>query len=174
MIGCTMVATTTLPAGKAGTPLTVVAPDAPPFGTRAPGSSGRAAVVVLHERQGVTDQLLARARSLAEHGFLAVVPHLFHRSGEPTGQPGDAAAGEAWQSRLNGADLAVDLGAAVDQARELDAETVGVLGFCLGGSVALWAAAPAGCRCRGHLLRRRHRDPAVARGCRPGWSAPGR
>lgn len=131
MVGLVMVDTATLRAGKAATPVSIVVP----------AGGSRAAVVVLQEIWGVTEHLLSRARSLADHGFTAVVPHLYHRFGDPVREQGDFAAGKALLRRLNGPELALDLDAAVEQARDLGAATIGALGFCLGGSVALWAAA---------------------------------
>lgn len=130
MVGWVMVDTATVRAGKAATPVTIQTPDA----------GSRAAVVVLQEIWGVTDHVLGQARSLADHGFTAVVPHLYHRWGAPVLEWGDFAAGKALLRRLNGPELALDLDAAVEQARDLGAGTIGALGFCLGGSVALWAA----------------------------------
>ena len=125
-----MVDIATGPAGRAATPVTVLAP--------AEGS--RAAVIVLQEIWGVTEHLLGQACSLADHGFTAVVPHLYHRLGDQVLELDNFRRGKSLLRRLTGPELGQDLDAAIEQAGDLGAATIGVLGFCMGGSLALWAA----------------------------------
>src|ERR1700686_5028493 len=55
------------------TPLSVHEPVGPP----------RGGVVVVQEAFGVNDHIEDVARRFAAEGWLAVAPHLFHRSGDP-------------------------------------------------------------------------------------------
>src|ERR1700722_3130122 len=43
----------------------------------------RGAVVVIQEAFGVTEHIEDVCRRFADEGYLAVAPHLFHRSGDP-------------------------------------------------------------------------------------------
>ena len=55
------------------TPISVHGPTGAPIG----------GVVVVQEAFGVNDHIEDVCRRFAEEGYLAVAPHLFHRSGDP-------------------------------------------------------------------------------------------
>lgn len=101
------------------------------------GRSGRPSVVVIHEWWGLNDQIRGTADRLAEAGFVAFAPDLFR--GKVAKTADDAAAlmkGLDW----SGAEL--ELGAAARALKVRDPlSKVGVVGFCLGGGLALMAAA---------------------------------
>ncbi len=130
-----MTVSSTAAVGASGCPLTVVAPAQTNF---------VGAVLVLQEAWGVTPHLISQGASLAEHGFLAVLPHLYHRAGDPVLEGADFELAKPYLSALTGAGITGDVGDAVRHARDLGAQRIGVVGFCMGGTVALWAAARAG------------------------------
>jgi carboxymethylenebutenolidase len=97
----------------------------------------RGGVVVCHEVWGITAPLLTSARTLAEAGFLVVVPDFYARVAGP--------ATSYAQARRRRASLEVGwirevLEDAVGRLRAEGAPRVGVLGYSMGGAVALWAA----------------------------------
>jgi carboxymethylenebutenolidase len=114
---------------------------------RALPASGRGpAVVVLQEIFGVNAAMRAVAEDLANEGFVALVPDLFWRI-EPGmelgyGEDGMTAARAAW-GRFDLEQGAADAAATVEVARSLadGAGKVAVLGFCLGGQLAVKVAA---------------------------------
>ena len=127
--------------------------------TVVPSATPRGGVVVLQEAFGVTPYLLGVAGRLATAGWSAAVPHLYHRSGSPTfaydvdhgdGVDGrepaaEAAAAEAigpHAVQLTEAGVMADVDDAIAELGELGIppQHVGVLGFCFGGSVALYAS----------------------------------
>ncbi len=106
-------------------PLTIVEPDSAP----------RGGIVVLQETRGVTEDVQRLAAALAGEGWLAVAPHLYHREGENHGGDGALAA-------LSGETVLEDCDAAFAWLadRGVGADRIGVMGFDLGGSVALVVA----------------------------------
>jgi carboxymethylenebutenolidase len=112
----------------------------PAFAAR-PDGPARGAVVVLQEVFGVTGHLREICERLARHGWTAIAPALYHREGSPVFAYDDLS-GIEFMNRLTADGLAKDLDAAFARlAAEGHAPpTIGVLGFCMGGSVALFAA----------------------------------
>lgn len=104
-------------------PLTVLEPD----------TVARGGIVVLQDAQGVTEDVQRLQALLAGEGWVAVAPHLY-----PGDQDGSGAAGE-----LDPAQALQDCDATLAWLadRGIDADRVGVMGFDLGGSVALMVAA---------------------------------
>jgi carboxymethylenebutenolidase len=114
-----------------GVPLTVAEADGVP----------RGGIVVLHEARGVTELVLRLVGTLAEDGWLAVAPHLYHReTGEPDVEQDDA---DAQVASLTGDTVLADCDAAVAwlARRGVSADRVGVFGFDTGGTAALVVAA---------------------------------
>jgi carboxymethylenebutenolidase len=113
-------------------------------GGTAPGylavpESGRGpGVVVLQEWWGVDDHVRDVCDRFAKEGFIALAPDLYR--GETTDQP-DEAQQKMMAMSMDQAEK--DMRGAVDYvaAHEgFDGEGVGVVGFCLGGGLAVWAA----------------------------------
>lgn len=106
-----------------------------------PDGPARGAVVVLQEVFGVTGHLREICRRLARHGWTAIAPALYHREGSPVFAYDDLS-GIAVMNRLTAAGLAMDLDTTFTRLADEGhpPAAIGVLGFCMGGSVALFAA----------------------------------
>jgi carboxymethylenebutenolidase len=92
-------------------------------------------VVVIHEANGISTQLLRFCQRLAGEGYAVLAPDLFFRVGGT----------EARDYTTLVQSLAVDeeradLAAAAAQLRELGAGKVGITGFCMGGTLSYRAA----------------------------------
>jgi carboxymethylenebutenolidase len=113
---------------------------ATPAQTPAPG------VVVVQEWWGLVPQIQRTCDRLAEAGFVALAPDLFHGDiAEHTEM--DLAA--ELMNTLPPDRAARDMGAAVDALLanpDVDGDSVGVVGFCMGGMLALVLAAQQGDR----------------------------
>lgn len=110
----------------------------PAFEAR-PGGTERGAVVVVQEAFGVTSHIEDVARRLADAGWRALAPALFHRQGSPV-LPYDALDKVMpVMSQLTADGLRTDLDAAFDYLAAPDA-SIGVVGFCMGGTVTFLAA----------------------------------
>src|SRR4051794_21243514 len=92
-------------------------------------------VVVVHEGNGMSTQLLRVCERLAGEGFVAVAPDLFWRFG---GSDPDKA--QEHFTSLRWEDAKTDLGQAVDVLHELGSAKVGITGFCMGGPIPYLAA----------------------------------
>lgn len=127
--------TTTQTVGVHAVPLTVSSPsgDGQP-----PPEAG---IVVIQEAFGISPPMVGACERLAAQGYLAVAPHLYHRTA-PEPLP-DFDAARPHLTKLNGDDLAHDIADAVEylDAAGVPPERVGIIGFCMGGTVALWQAA---------------------------------
>jgi carboxymethylenebutenolidase len=132
-----MTYSTTVPSfdGAGAFALYVAEPDGPP----------RAAVVVIQEIFGVNTGIRRKCDLLAQRGYLAVSPDLFWRL-----EPGLQLDADAASSGPRGVDLVLrfdtdrgvtDVQAAIDWARIACRGKVGVVGYCLGGRMAAYAAA---------------------------------
>jgi carboxymethylenebutenolidase len=113
--------------------LTVAEPDGP----------ARGGIVVLHESRGVTDGVRWLVHSLAAEGFQTVAPHLYHRDGadELDGSSDQQVRDQV--NRLTGESVMADTDTAFGWLadRGVSPDRMGVMGFDLGGSVALVVAA---------------------------------
>jgi carboxymethylenebutenolidase len=112
------------------------------------GVQPRGAIIVVQEAFGLTDHIGEICDRLALDGYRAIAPALYHRNGSPVfgydaisddGRRADLL--EAMGS-LSPEGIAADLDAtiAVLAAEGFNAREIGVVGFCMGGSVAFFAA----------------------------------
>lgn len=100
------------------------------------GSSGPG-VIVIQEWWGLNDNIKDIADSFADEGFVALAPDLYH--GEVTTAPDDA---RRLVMNLEMQQVAKDMSGAVDFLRsQVNGNSLGVVGFCLGGGLALTLAA---------------------------------
>jgi carboxymethylenebutenolidase len=85
-------------------------------------------VVVIHEGNGISSQLLRVCQRLAAAGYAAIAPDLFFRAGGT--EAGDFA---ALMGSITEAQVRADLDQAAATLRSLGATSIGVTGFCMGG-----------------------------------------
>jgi carboxymethylenebutenolidase len=108
-----------------------------------PAGAVRGGIVVLHEARGVTDAVRRLVAGLASEGWLTVAPHLYHRDRTEEFQPnaGDDEVRDQ-VSRLDGTEVLADTDTAFGwlAQRDVAADQMGIVGFDLGGSVALLIA----------------------------------
>lgn len=117
----------------ASTPLSIHRPEGTP--TRG--------VVVVQEAFGVNEHIEDVTGRFAAAGYLAVAPHLFHRTGDPKLGYDDFSLvmphfkGMTVEQVLEDVDAAI----AAIEAEGIDASRIGIVGFCMGGTVALTTGA---------------------------------
>lgn len=108
-----------------------------------PESVVRGGIVVVQEARGVTETVRRLADELACEGWLAVIPHLYHRDGvDELSTDSDAEQVRRQVERLSSASVLVDCDGALSwlAARGVRADQTGVVGSGLGGTVALIVA----------------------------------
>ncbi|HEV3047258.1 MAG TPA: dienelactone hydrolase family protein [Solirubrobacteraceae bacterium] len=104
-----------------------------PAGESGPG------VIVLQEWWGLDEHIRSICDRLAAEGFYALAPDLYR--GETTDQPSEA---QQKMMALSMADAEKDMCGAAEHLLSLEGvsgSAVGAVGFCLGGGLAVWAAA---------------------------------
>jgi carboxymethylenebutenolidase len=106
-----------------------------------PSGDPRGGIVVVQEAFGVTAHIEEITRRLAEDGWLAVAPAFFHRQGAPVLAYDDMASVGPVMQALTAGGLTVDLAAAHEhlEAAGFGPARTGVVGFCMGGTVTLYA-----------------------------------
>lgn len=104
-----------------------------PTGQREPGGP---AVIVIQEWWGLVPHITSIADRFAEAGFVALAPDLYH--GKSTSEPDEA--GKLIMG-LAMDQAARDIAGAADYlAESAGSSRIGTVGFCAGGSLALWSA----------------------------------
>ncbi len=99
-------------------------------------ASGSAVVVCMHA-PGVDDFIEEIGCRLAEAGFAAYAPDLYHRQQDPSADP------MTRLSRLQDAELEADLRAIHLYSTQQGHAKIGIIGFCMGGRIALIGASVA-------------------------------
>lgn len=114
------------------TPLTTISPEGPP----------RGGVVVIQEAFGVTEHIVDVCRRFAAAGWIAVAPHLFHRSGDPVIDYTDVSSAMPIMGKLTATEIDSDVDAAFSALAEagLAPEQTAIVGFCMGGTVSFQTA----------------------------------
>lgn len=103
-----------------------------------PDSGAGPAVIVIQEWWGLVGHITAVVERFAAEGFLALAPDLFH--GESAREPDEA------RKLMMGLEMdraGRDIAGAARYLAELPANSgraIGCVGFCMGGSLALWSA----------------------------------
>ena len=103
-----------------------------------PDSGSGPGVVVLQEWWGLNAQIKEVCDRFASEGFTALAPDIYR--GEVTTEPDEAG---KMMMALNIERAAKDMAGAIDFLRAHEAVTsngVGLIGFCMGGGLALWLA----------------------------------
>jgi carboxymethylenebutenolidase len=109
-----------------------------------PGEPPRGGIVVLQDARGITRYLESVCARLASAGWYALAPHLYHRDGLRELDPANGWAGaQAQLETLTAAGIAADVDACLGElaAAGLGGRRGAVLGFCMGGTAALFTAA---------------------------------
>lgn len=101
---------------------------ATPDGGNGPG------IIVVQEWWGLNDQIRRTADRFAGEGFVALAPDFFHGKGAEIGEPDEA--GKLMMA-LNIDQVAKDGRGAAQYLAERVGAGVGVIGFCMGGQLAL-------------------------------------
>lgn len=118
------------PAGNTTLPGILTVPD---------GAGPFPALVMIYEAFGMTEEMKRVARDLAEDGYASVIPDLFAR-----GPVRPLCVASVMRTAVRGRGQALDdLEAArrwLSARPEVDADRLGTIGFCLGGSFALLLA----------------------------------
>ena len=97
------------------------------------------AMVVIQHQSGVDEFIQGITRTLAEVGYLAAAPDLYHRDG-----PNCQDDMRTRSTRLSDRRVIADVGVTVDflkRQSNVDAERIGIIGFCMGGRVVYLMAA---------------------------------
>ena len=106
-----------------------------------PATAPKAAVVVIQEIFGVNHHIRAVCDRLAAEGYVAIAPAIFDRV-EPNFtsgySPDEVAIARKFVANPDWAAMLRDTQAAIDAVK--DVGPVGIIGFCLGGSIAYVAA----------------------------------
>ncbi|MBI5260433.1 MAG: dienelactone hydrolase family protein [Bradyrhizobium sp.] len=106
-----------------------------------PSGAPKGAIVVIQEIFGVNHHIRSVCDRLAAHGYVAVAPSIFDRT-EPNFQsgysPDEIAVARKFIANADWPAMLRDTQAAIDAVK--DTGPVGIIGFCLGGSIAYAAA----------------------------------
>ncbi len=112
----------------------------PYFCARPAGERPVPGVVVVHEGNGISAQLLRVCERLAHEGYAAVAPDLFFRGGGT-----EASDVVTLMGSLTREQTAADIADAMGLLRRLGSGRVGVVGFCMGALQAYRTALAPGC-----------------------------
>jgi carboxymethylenebutenolidase len=133
-----------------------------------PAGPPRGGIVVIQEIMGVNHHIRAMADLYAAQGYLTVAPALFDRTepGFEVGYDGPSVQrGMGIAGKLDRAKMTLDAAAAIEYVRS--AGKVGIVGYCLGGTVAYLSAcrlsglAAASCYYGGGVLAAKDESPRV-------------
>jgi len=107
-----------------------------------PDGTPRGAVIILQEAFGVNDHIRDITDRFAAAGYLAVAPHLFHRSGDPELGYDDMQEVVPYIMQLQADEIEADLNATLEHLATsgIEPPQVATVGFCMGGSIAFVAA----------------------------------
>jgi carboxymethylenebutenolidase len=113
-----------------------------PLYEAAPDDPARAAVIVIQEAYGVNHYIERVARDLAEAGYHAVAPHLFHRSDVGVVPYDDMQKAIEMITTLTDETELVDVDGAIAHLRDAGFanDKIGIVGFCMGGRVTFLAS----------------------------------
>lgn len=108
-----------------------------------PKTAPKGGIVVIQEAFGVTTHIQDVCDWLADSGWYAVAPTLFHRLETQVFGYDDLAPVMPAMKSLNQADIDADLDETFAHlsSKGFDVAKCGIVGFCMGGSVALYVAA---------------------------------
>ena len=102
------------------------------------------AVIVIQNRDGVREFTQEMTRRVAEAGYVAIAPDLYHRESERLIPYSDMKKAIAAMNRLQDPKVMDDVGAAIAHLKaqpNVKSAAIGVTGFCMGGRYTYLAAA---------------------------------
>jgi carboxymethylenebutenolidase len=116
--------------------------DETPLSVHEPDGAAKGGLLVIQEAFGVNEHIEDVGRRFAAEGWLAVAPHLFHRTGDPKLGYDDLGPVMPHMKALtaDGILADVDAGIAHLEAAGFPSNDIGVVGFCMGGTVTLVTA----------------------------------
>ena len=100
-------------------------------------------LLIIEEIFGVNDHIQDICRRYAGYGYAALSVELFHREAEPHTPYTEFEVARDKRTRLKDSEVVAEMRAGVDHLRGLDevnADKVGVLGYCMGGRMSYFAA----------------------------------
>ena len=106
-----------------------------------PAGAPKGAIVVIQEIFGVNHHIRAVCDRLADEGYVAIAPAIFdrvERNFQSGYSPDEIAVARKFVANPDWAAMLLDTQAAIDAVK--DVGPVGIIGFCLGGSIAYAAA----------------------------------
>jgi carboxymethylenebutenolidase len=125
------------------TTIEIPTPDGPmPAFSAEPDGEVAGAVIVIQEAFGLTDHIGEVVELFAGHGFRSLAPALFHRQGSPVLSYDDLELVRTIMAQLDARSLATDADATVAllNAEGFSESRIGMVGYCMGGSVTLFCA----------------------------------
>ena len=102
-----------------------------PYFVARPTEPPAAAIVVIHEANGISPQLMRFCQRLAGAGYLTLAPDLYYRNGGS-----EAAPYAELMPTLEATRTQDDIGRAAEMLRVTGVTKVGITGFCMGGLLA--------------------------------------
>ena len=114
-----------------------------PLTIRMPEGAHSRAVIVVQEAFGVNEHIVDLCDRLARDGYMAVAPHMFHRTGDPVFAYDDFSSIFTHIEAMSMDGVMEDIDAAIDAINSAGIATAntGIVGFCMGGSISMHVAA---------------------------------
>ncbi|WP_091144445.1 dienelactone hydrolase family protein [Novosphingobium sp. CF614] len=108
-----------------------------------PQGAIKGAVIVIQEAFGITDHIMDVCQRVADAGYLAVAPHVFHRTGDPVIAYDKMQEVIPHIMQLNREGIEADVKACLDylESQGYSGRQVAIMGFCMGGTIAFFAGA---------------------------------
>jgi carboxymethylenebutenolidase len=114
--------------------------DTTPLSVHEPSGAPKGGIVVIQEAFGVNEHIEDVCRRFAAEGYIAVAPHMFHRTGDPKmGYTIDFKDLMPHMQALNRDTVLTDVDAAISRLADagISGGRQGIVGFCMGGTVSL-------------------------------------
>lgn len=108
-----------------------------------PAAGTHPAVLVIMEAFGLNAHIKAVAERIAREGYVTLAPDLYARFGSPTAPYDDVKQAIGYMKRLDADQVMAEVGVAIAHLKAqpfVRADRIGIVGFCMGGTVALRTA----------------------------------
>jgi len=114
----------------------------PAYVARPSGRARRGAIIVVNEIFGIHEYIKDVCRRFAREGYVAIAPDYFDRAGDPASLT-DMAAIRTIVATADNEQVMGDTNGAIEwlKAQSFSNDTIGITGFCWGGTVVWMAAA---------------------------------